>query len=580
LTLKTNYFVINHFVIKLIILLISASQLSAAVLFFESPFCEKCNEIKKVAMQDIERLAKTSKQPSENFQLVFLNLNKPENIKKLKLELHNAEDKKSLFNTLPIIVADNKIFRGKKAWLEIRKTFSDEKLIEILLEPERKSDVSNKTAINKNNFSLGWIIIVGLLDGINPCAFALLVFLCCILRLTGKQGRKLWFPAASFIFGIYICYFLLGIGFLQSIQFFLLDIKEVLYLTAAGFCVIVAAISLIDAFRKRGEMVNGTPKSWNKFLQRFIQRTMRKNTAFICMFVAGCVSALIESVCTGQVYIPVLLLMSEFEFSFQRFLMLALYNFAFIVPLGFVATLAAYGVSQKKLENWGRKQAKIIKIVFTLLFLVFAIYLWKNSNGERRFLEKKCPTEAWTPTKHAKTGIRRLRAVNSYNSYKIIEASYSSAFNRAKCALGFEPEKGELYVSRTSKCEQWATNTKLRTSDNGQRITSIFWHWEKENLTVDFWKSSVIRTPELKTKINNIDFISTTEPGEYPTGFINKHGFNPTLIAFWIAIANENGVREFKYESPEKLINEIIKFCGSCGTKTALFIKTITKQKQ
>ena len=68
--------------------------------------------------------------------------------------------------------------------------------------------------------------------------------------------------------------------------------------------------------------------------------------------VCGVVVTLLDSLCTGQVYVPVLaLLAGEAGWSLRAIVLLALYNLAFIAPLVAVFVLAAFGAGSERMAR-------------------------------------------------------------------------------------------------------------------------------------------------------------------------------------------------------------------------------------
>jgi cytochrome c biogenesis protein CcdA len=62
---------------------------------------------------------------------------------------------------------------------------------------------------------MGWLAVVlaGLVDGLNPCAFATIIFFVSYLSLSGKKGKEILITGASFTVGVFIAYLLVVLGF-------------------------------------------------------------------------------------------------------------------------------------------------------------------------------------------------------------------------------------------------------------------------------------------------------------------------------------------------------------------------------
>jgi len=77
---------------------------------------------------------------------------------------------------------------------------------------------------------------------------------------------------------------------------------------------------------------------------------------------------------TGHIYFPVIgyMVRTESEKS-SGMMLLLLYNFAFIMPLGAVFIMAYFGISSKATGNFFSKHLSSVKLLFAVLFIAFGI---------------------------------------------------------------------------------------------------------------------------------------------------------------------------------------------------------------
>ena len=91
------------------------------------------------------------------------------------------------------------------------------------------------------------------------------------------------------------------------------------------------------------------------------------------VFGAGIAVTLLESLCTGQIYLPALALIARTASSPWRALgYLAGYNLMFILPLLVVLALTLAGLRFIRLMRWSRRTVILAKILAALLFLALA----------------------------------------------------------------------------------------------------------------------------------------------------------------------------------------------------------------
>jgi cytochrome c biogenesis protein CcdA len=226
------------------------------------------------------------------------------------------------------------------------------------------------------------ILGAGLIDGLNPCAFATLVFLISYLSFTGRRGRDVLFVGAAFALGVFLTYLLVGIGLFKAIQSldFFPSLGRWVYLLTALICVVLAIFTIRDFFRARQGQVNEMTLKLPTGLRKRINQVIRENVqvrAFVAMaLLTGFAVSLIEFACTGQVYYPTIVYMTSVpEFASQAFLYLVLYCLMFIVPLVVVFLLNYFGTSSEQLGLFVARHIATVKALTALVFVGLALWM-------------------------------------------------------------------------------------------------------------------------------------------------------------------------------------------------------------
>ena len=228
-------------------------------------------------------------------------------------------------------------------------------------------------------FRLLPIIGAGLLDGINPCAFATLIFFITYLSVLGIERRRVVWVALPFILTVFVTYFVLGLIAYQILALLavLRWVSRIIVGATVIFLLVLAALSFND-FRllKRGEGEKMKLKLPDRIRKR-INQIIRKRTAFggfvIGAVVTGFFVSLFELICTGQIYLPTLVYVVQVaEFRGRALLYLLLYNIAFIIPLVVVFVLVRFGITERHLQTFLARHAALTKILTAFLFLLLA----------------------------------------------------------------------------------------------------------------------------------------------------------------------------------------------------------------
>lgn len=226
------------------------------------------------------------------------------------------------------------------------------------------------------------VIIAGLIDGINPCAFATLIFFLSYLTLVGCKGKALVFTAVAFTIAVFIVYFLIGIGmfrFIHSLRIFS-SLSRIIYLLAAVLAFTLAALSLYDFWMAKKGDYSKVKLQLPGFLKGKIHETIREKTRsnriVPAAFATGVVVSFLEFGCTGQVYLPTICFVvgvPELKASAIRYL--ALYNLMFIVPLVAIFLLAYFGTTSERIAVVMKEHFAAIKIATALFFCGLGVLL-------------------------------------------------------------------------------------------------------------------------------------------------------------------------------------------------------------
>ncbi len=345
--------------------------------FLYMPGCLHCEEMKA----ELRKWA--PKVP--DLRIRIFNLAKDEN-KKLDEAL-------SLIYQVPEAkrLADHKLYMGEDyLWSEELHLESFQKLVakyegkgapppweKVTTEALQKGEKSIIERFRK--WSLSAILIAGFMDGINPCAFATIIFLVSYLTFVGKKGREILVYGIIFTSGVFIAYLLAGMGlmaFLHQLRSFPLISKGV-YLLIAFFALILGIISLYDyVLFLRGQVAKWKlqlPMGMKKKIHAIIREQSQFKGGLVATFGAGFVIALCTVICTAQVYLPTIgFIMRIPELRANAIFNLVLYNVMFIVPLVAVFVSTFFGVTSEKMALMTKEHTGTVKLLTAILFLALA----------------------------------------------------------------------------------------------------------------------------------------------------------------------------------------------------------------
>jgi len=226
------------------------------------------------------------------------------------------------------------------------------------------------------------VVGAGLLDGVNPCAFATMIFLVSYLTIRKRARHELLLTGIAFTVGVFLAYLGIGLGL-----FGLLDrwpaleaVGRWIYLVTAALCLMLAWGSLSDYRKaKQGrldEMTLKLPDRLAKVNRRLIREGASARGFILSSLALGMAVSLIELACTGQVYLPtIVFVLGVPGLRTRATLALVLYNLMFVLPLVVVFLLVYWGTTSQQLIAWMRRHAASVKLATAALFLLLGGWL-------------------------------------------------------------------------------------------------------------------------------------------------------------------------------------------------------------
>jgi hypothetical protein len=232
-------------------------------------------------------------------------------------------------------------------------------------------------------FTWSMVAVAGLTDGINPCAIASLVFLMSVLRLSKNAGRGLLVVGCAYCAASFLTYIAIGFGLLRALH--LLDgfeaaqkgIEILMLVLLAG----LALLSFRDAYRfkvggRADDIALQLPKGVKALAHRVMREGIRARSLILGGILIGAAVTGLETVCTGQVLVPTLVVViREAEKSLRELLYLLLYNLMFVLPLIVVFLLTYFGLTTESLLTWSKKNVVFSKVLLGCFFIAMACLL-------------------------------------------------------------------------------------------------------------------------------------------------------------------------------------------------------------
>jgi len=247
------------FVAVLLIILTSTVYIRAEeaifVQFFYSTNCKSCIYIKDLL------------QKNNNIKTSFYNIDEYSNFIYFRKIAGNKKIK------VPVIVVNEEYaVCGKKNIKEfIDKRYSDKKV--------NLNNIETKLKGGYGELPLLMITFAGLIDGLNPCAFATIIFIVSFLTYKKYSRKEILIVGIFFSLSVLITYILIGLGLFNFIYKFsgFLTINRFFYFLLSLLCFYLGGISGYDAYKiHKGAAVSELKLQLPMNIKKIIHGIIRK----------------------------------------------------------------------------------------------------------------------------------------------------------------------------------------------------------------------------------------------------------------------------------------------------------------
>jgi cytochrome c biogenesis protein CcdA len=232
------------------------------------------------------------------------------------------------------------------------------------------------------------VLLAGLADGFNPCAFSIIIVLAGILAVGGRKRRARMLGGWAFCTASFLTYMAMGLGLMRVIRALesLRIIHDVIMVLLSISLFVLAILSVRDAFRYRKEKVPSAitlqlPDKVKRLIRVVAETSWSGPAVVVTGFGCGFLVTVLDSLCTGQIYVPVLALISREVEAWRSFILLVVYNLAFIAPLIVIFILAAKGADSERMSRWSKRNVFPSKIAMGFVFAILGVLVLPKFGG-------------------------------------------------------------------------------------------------------------------------------------------------------------------------------------------------------
>lgn len=212
--------------------------------------------------------------------------------------------------------------------------------------------------------TLPTVLVAGVIDGINPCAFTvLLLFITAMLATVQADQQsvnvlrlRLLGRGGIYIAAIFLTYLALGVGLLQTMGLF--TRQHLPARLGALFAILFGLWMLKDYFLPDLGWRLQAPGQIGS-----VAREAAKKATIPALIVGGFLIGLCTVPCSGAVYLGVLSLLALQPTALLGYGYLVLYNLVFILPLLVILFLAASRPALNRIAHWNIHHKEWVRLV-------------------------------------------------------------------------------------------------------------------------------------------------------------------------------------------------------------------------
>lgn len=216
-------------------------------------------------------------------------------------------------------------------------------------------------------------VVMGFIDGFNPCAMWILLFLITML-ISMKDRKKMWILGSTFLITSALIYFLIMLAWLNVA---VLITKINIIRSVIGFIAIIGGLyNIITTFKTSENGCNATDKKDRKKIMERIKKFTSEKSIWLSLIgvIALAISVnLIELACSAglPVMFTQILVINDLS-KIEYFIYIMVYIFFFLIDDLLIFIIA---VSTMKVSGISVKYGKISKIVGGIILLLIGILL-------------------------------------------------------------------------------------------------------------------------------------------------------------------------------------------------------------
>lgn len=222
---------------------------------------------------------------------------------------------------------------------------------------------------NQGTWLLPLVLIAALLDSVHPCSFSILLITIAFLFGMQMSRKKILELGGTYIAGIFVAYFLIGLGILKVLHLF--NTPHFMGKLGAGILITFGVLNLVNRFFPAFPLKLKIPSVAHGAMGKLMDKA-----SFPAVFGLGLLVGICQFPCMGGPYLMVIGLLRDQVTYMSGFGYLLLYNLILIIPLAIVLFVAAEKVLVEKFAVWKRDNMGDLKLWSGVAMIIISILIF------------------------------------------------------------------------------------------------------------------------------------------------------------------------------------------------------------
>jgi cytochrome c biogenesis protein CcdA len=215
------------------------------------------------------------------------------------------------------------------------------------------------------------VLLTGLVDSVNPCAFAVILLLIAFLFTLRQSRARILQLGLVYIAMIFIVYFAIGVGILRAVRLS----SDPHFVARAGSWLLIALglLNLVEYFFPKFPIKLHMPAFAGAKTHELIKQATLPATIGVGFLVGLCTFP-----CSGGIYVSIITLLNARTTLTWGLAYLFLYNIVFVLPLLVILFSLGNRAVARRWASWEREHALNIRFWYGLVMVAMgaAMLLW------------------------------------------------------------------------------------------------------------------------------------------------------------------------------------------------------------